>query len=404
MSLPTVSAQFYRDADESISDSTLAYDVDVRLELWQPDLSAPFEDITEWLILEGSSLVYADRAAVRHTARLRFSAQLDWNYYRIKVFVDLSNRERNQFHTAAMGVYAVESWTQTLGTDPPIYDVECVDVTALLDQPLGVTYEVPTGTSYPQAIRDAAAAAGEWNRFEPANADPPIAPRVRVSVNDDDAFVVGSRIVPVGESYTWLDVISHLCRAAGYRPPYVDRDGDIIIDAERATTEAVTLDYDDPHSVIVDGAKVTTDLRLRPNQWVIYGDLVEPSIDGPAHASTLLLTHTDLQASTGPHSFAARGNRVIRRVYALDAAAQQAELAAGYTRSQAFNRAAAKLIDSDREATQQMTARIAPTTRLWHGDVIRITNAGNGSGYWRVVEWTLTFDGQPMRLRLVRRT
>lgn len=404
MSIATLDALDDRDTDETISDSSLVYDLDVRAELWEPDLSAPYEDISEWLSVSGSSVSYADAAAVRHTARLQWSGKVDWNKYRIKLFVDIVDREQKFVrHTASMGVYIVDAWSETLGTSPSTFETECVDLMALLDQPVGSTYTVPTGTDYTHAIRDAIEAASSWNRFAPLNVEDPIGPRVRVAVNDDEAFVVGSRIVPVAENHTWLDIVNHLCEGAGYRRAYVDRDGVIVVDAERLTTESVTLDYTDAMTVIAEGTKVTTDLRLRPNQWVIFGELVEPSIPGPAHAQTLLLHQTDAQASTGEHSFESRGNRVVPRVYSIDAASQLADLVTGFDRSTAFSRAAARLIDDDRESTHQMTMRMAPTTRLWHGDLLRLTNAGNGSGYWRVVEWSLSFDGSPMSVRLVRR-
>lgn len=404
MTLATLDWLDDRDTDEGISDGSLVYDIDLRAELWEPDLSAPFEDVSEWLSLTGSSITYADRAAVRHTARLRWSGTVDWNAYRIKLFVDVRDRESGSTHTAAMGVYAVDQWHETLGTDPATYETECVDLMALLDQPVGITYTVPTGTSYPVAIKDAVEAASQWNRFEPAGADAPVGPSVRVAVNDDDAYVVGSRIAPLGEQHTWLDIISHLCEGAGYRQPWIDRDGIIVVDAQRSTAETIQSYADSPLTVLAEGARVTTDLRLRPNQWVIYGELVEPTIEGPAHASTLLLTHTDLPAATGEHSFDARGRRVLRKVYALDAAAQRADLAAGYERSTAFTRAAARLIDADREATRRIAMRIAPTTRLWHDDVIWLRSAGGGSGYWRVTDWSLPFTGAPMTVRAVRRT
>lgn len=403
----TLDALDDRDADETITRRALATKLDLRVELWHPDLSGPFEDISEWVSLTGSSLAYDDRASVRHTGTLRFDAEVDWNAYRLAVYVDIANVETGGTHTAAMGVYLVDGWRQVIGTEPRQYDVDIVDLMAVLDTPIGATYAVAAGTSYRQAIIDVAAAAGGWSRFEPAGAAAPLAPPVEVAADTTDAYVVGSRIIELGGGHTWLDVLSHLAEGGGYRQPYSRRDGTIVVDAARELATTTTISSATAHPVVGVNIERTTDLRLRPNQWVIVGQVIDPSVASPGQTETMLLTHTDLQTTTGEHSFTARGRRVVRRVYQLDAPATSSDVAGGYERSSVFARAAARLVEADREAVESLRFSLTPTTTLWHNDVIELPEVAAAGhfgveGRWRVTDWQLPLDGRPMTVRATK--
>lgn len=380
---------------ERVPERSLAYSIDLHVELWEPDLSEPFEDVTEFVDASASSISYSAAATPRHTARLRWSGQVDWNAYRVKLLVTLTDDETRESYTESMGFYTCDRWVEVKGTTPSVYETHLTDVTGMFDQPIGYTYVVDKGSNIVTAMQAARDAAFTWHPSVAVTADAPLGPQLQLPLAQTALHTTNTDIFP--HDKTWWFVISFLADTAGYQPPYMTRDGVVVVEESARTASSIGLPSG-AFASITEGARLTTDLQLHPNQWVIYGDIGDPDVDAPGAATTAIISQTDIAATEGAHSFASRGRRYLRRVYSIPAASLSSS---SYDRATAFELEANDLIRRDRESVNTITFMLAPIASLWHNEVAELPDIG-ATGLWRITDWELPLNGDPMRCKAVK--
>jgi len=171
---------------------------------------------------------------------------------------------------------------RSYGTD---LDLELVDQTFIIDQPLlyGVSFGI--GKALGTALGELATLAGV------------------------PAFVVSPSTLTLQRPATWpggaslYRVLADLCVMAGFLPPFFDSAGVLqLVDAPDPELAPATLEYP-PGSPIIDPSIVRTDgLLTAPNRWVV--------VDNGATGGPVVGVY-DLPA-TAPHSFFSRGFYVTR--------------------------------------------------------------------------------------------
>lgn len=383
---------------EHIPSVSLNYQVDFSAELWSADLSTLVADISADLVVDGSVVSYDGSASPRHTASLRWGEDYsyrhsrpddpNWGQHRLKLLCSLTNLKDGEVRTYSLGYYFVETSSQVVRT---VYDpttTACYDLTTQLDTPIGHTWYAAGGTQVDDAIRDLLEAQGQWGRYAPAGAADPVTMGFRLSPTE--AVLAGGRVWPLGEANTWRRVLNRLAEEGGYRMPWVDRDGVLVVDGQFGTAATVVLPISD-WTVVREGARVTTNVHGAPNQWVGVGVVADSE-------TTVIVTAQDVPAEVGAHSFEARGNRIVRKVYQLDQAEEDDTLSAD---APAFQRHLTRLVSADREHTTTLDLRMAPMPVFWHSDIVEFWDAVGG-GNWRVTKWSMPLDASDMSVTAVR--
>lgn len=378
---------------EHIPSVSLDYAVDFHCELWSPDLAHMVEDISDSMSVEDSNISYQADADVRHSAQLRFDERHDWNGNRVKLLCSLTNHKDGEVRTYSLGFYFAEVTSQVLDSLSDPYTVELFDLTTQLDNPIGFSYYIANNSNIGEAIRSLLAAQSQWNRFLPDDANDPITVGYRISPTE--AHLVNGRVWRLSEANTWRRVLNRLCDDGGYRSPWLDRDGQLVVEFQYGTAQTVVLP-EDHFAVVAEGATLTTDIYRAPNQWIIVGVVAGEA--GGGGQPTTIIGYQDLDASAGPHSFEARGRRVVRKVYAVDVGADGTTVTAS---EESLQRHAARLVGQDKEANERVSFRMSPMPVLWHNDLIALPDY-DLDGLWRVQSWRLPLDGGDMNVEAVK--
>lgn len=385
---------------EHISSVSLNYQVDFHAELWSPDLKSMAADISCDLSTSGSSISYTGDQEVRHTANLRWGRdhsydpdnpdKPDWGRNRLKLLCRLTNMKDDISYTYPLGFYFVESVSKVLDTaDDPI-TTSCYDLTAQLDTTIGETYYVPDGTSIFSAIRELLSNQGQWGRYQASGVDTPTT--MSYFISPSEANIEKGRVWQIDDNTTWRRVLNRLADEGGYRIPWVDREGTLIIDGQYGTATTVTLPTGG-FTVLGEGSRYTTGIHKAPNQWIGIGVVAEER-----GKTGLIVSAQDINIADGLHSFEARGKRVVRRVYHLDIGDEEGELSADNT---AFQRQMLRLVNADREETEKVDLKLAPMPVFWHSDVVEFDDL-DIDGKWRVSNWSLPLDGSDMSVGAIR--
>lgn len=97
-------------------------------------------------------------ANVHGSVSLKLSRQLAWGRDRVRPYQVLSNGSLSARFD--LGVFVLTTPDRPVGETPATFDVSGFDLLYLLQQPIGDTYVVTSGTTYLQAVRDAITASG----------------------------------------------------------------------------------------------------------------------------------------------------------------------------------------------------------------------------------------------------
>lgn len=384
---------------DSVLADSLSYEIDFHAELWSPDLKAMLLDISSDLTTAGSTVSYDGNREVRHTATLRFGRDYsydetepnrpDWGRNRLKLLCSLTNAKTGKREVYSLGFYIVETTSKVLDSDDNTVTASCYDLTTQLDAPIGYSYVVEDGTPVFDAIRTVMEDQGQWGLYEPKDetVDDPIT--LDYFLSPSDSNIVKGRVWGLGEESTWRRVLKELAAEGGYRNPWIDREGTLVIDGQYGTAPTVSLPHGD-FSVFGEGSRVTTDVFEAPNQWIGIAVL-----GGEEGVYGLVSSLQDIELEKGAHSFEGRGKRVVRRVYQLDVTEEEGDVS---TRTAAFKRQFTRLVNDDREVTRRVDFVCAPMPLFWHSEIVDLTNHGV-DGKWRVTAWRLPLDGTDMTVQ-----
>lgn len=335
------------------------------------------QDISEWLVPKGSDVEHNSDGNIHGSCRLVLSEALLWESQRVRPHMTLTDQITGESYKWNLGVYLLETPSRTTGLTPMHYTVDGLDKLVVLDTPYGATYSVDAGAvvlSAVEALIDATPGAGAH------------------AIEQDAATQVTavSYLWLLDSKNTTLQIINDLLALIGYRPLYVDRNGTFRSGPLRLPSElAATASYDTTSDTtsVSEKSEYEEDIHNVPNKWVFVRDHPDPDETLPSEGDGI---YTVVNQSDGPTSIDSRG-RVVSSIHRLDAADHAALVTQGDQIVAETKLPAASL---------QMTT--TPDPRLWHGDVVTLTDSALGFSGARFVygKWKLPLDGGNMGHRL----
>jgi len=323
------------------------------------------EDISD--DLEGGSVTRASYATLHGSASLTVTRELPWGSALVRPYLTLTDGvDTARFN---LGAYFTNTPERDLTEFPISYAVECQDILAVLDDPVGDAYAVAKSQSYLTAVESILLSRGV----------------VKYSIDQDAASVLlpTDRTWMFDESTTWLTIVNDLLGAVGYAGVWSDWDGFIrCTNYVSPRLRATEWTYDTELLTSMLGSRTThRDFFSAPNRWVFYRTNI---LDGAAPVEgNGMYTYVNLY--DGDTSVEQRG-REITRVVGIDAA-DQASLEASAQRT----------IDADAAIPTKIRANTFPNPLHWHFDVIRVEDTWMGPPA-KVLssQWTLPLDGSEM--------
>lgn len=327
--------------------------VDVTCEV--DDGDGGWSDVTGSLLPAGSSVTYRSGSTVHREARLTLSSPLDWDTARVRVSMTVGSPDGT--FTVPVGTFATVTpdrrWT---GETPGRWDVECVGLLWLLDDPAGETVVVGEGGGYLEAARTLIEDRGLEVLFSAAS---------------EDRLLSEDRVFALEDGWTTLEIVNHLLEAVGFRRLWVDAQG-------RARSEPVA------------------EVSDRPSQWnyrLSGGSSVAPDVshedDRFDTPNRFVATVDDPESQVDPVTLTVDDGRPVRTVVESFDVADGAALAA----------LAADRFDELRRVTRTVKFRTSPNPCHAHRDVVRLLFGQAGvSGRGVVTGWQLPLDGSDMEL------
>ena len=328
-------------------------------------------DLTDRLIPTGSHVAYTHQARNPHSASLGLTGEaLDWGAARLRLAMTIQDQLTGEATTRELGRYVVGSATRG-GERPDEWRVELADLSVMLDQATGRTWTVYAQETVQQAVGRVVEAAD-----------------VPVKVRDDlvGERVPASRVWPITDSATWLDVLAHLAEATGGRHPYTTPTGEVLLTKYvRLSDLPDTLTLGEREdTLLMPGATVDTDLHITPNEVIVIADVT--NLQGSV---TRTVEHRR-NWEHGPTSYQARGwwQRAVHTVDAISASD--------------LTVAADRIWDDSQYHAVVVTALLTPTHRLWAHDVVELDAPSLGLPDQRafVRGWQLPLDSSPMQVTL----
>lgn len=267
---------------------------------------------------------YAD---VHGTCSLKLSRELAWGRDRVRPFMVLSDGVVSARFD--LGVFVLTTPQRPVGETPTTFDVQGYDLLYLLQQPVGDTYVVESGTTYLQAVRDAVTASGAGSS-------------VLLDGTGQDTPLPGDLVWCLSDSEpaSWLRVVNDLLAAIGYRGVWCDESGAFRSEPYRdPAVRPVEWVYDAGAATILGADRVeTNDVWSAPNWWrFVRKDMTTQPVEGAG-------IYTVQNASTGASSQASVG-RVVRAATQYLDAADQASLTAQGDRIVATDMAVTRLVE-----------------------------------------------------------
>lgn len=337
-------------------------------------------DVSDYMA-SGSSITSDVTATTQRTCTLVLDADVTdsgWSYLSgfirpYQVFTDLESGVSAQFD---LGVYTLTTPDRVLGTHPAQLSFAGYDLTYLLRQPVGDSFEVAAGSDPAQAAASVVGLA---------------VPGVEVDVVPSGSTLPSQMTWPfnAAQPVLYIDVIDALLKSIGYREVWADWEGTFriepYVDLQAETAEWV-FDTAAGDNIVADGRTQNIDIYDVPNWWrFVMANLTDTAQEGVSQ-----FTWED-SSSTNPGSTANRG-RVIRYIEEV-AVTSYADL---------VNYAQSKIVATLAPA-ETFSVSTQPFPLAWHLDVISFHEAElslalpvNGPGERRVLatNWQLPLDGR----------
>lgn len=358
----------------SLASVVQSLDIEIQAGLELLDSSdALISDISEWLLPSGADVSHDNTALIHGSCRLLVSEPLLWESQRVRPYVWLTDQLTGESYRWDLGIFLLDTPARITGSTPAQYRVEGYDKLVILESPHGASYSLDSGAlvlAAVEALIDAAAGAGQHSIDQTAAAV--TAPVTYTWLLDDGV--------------TTLTIINELLASIGYVSLYADRQGQFRSAPYVPPTQAapaVAYDAGDPQTTVAEGATFTEDLFSVPNRWVFIRDQPDPSETLPSEGDGI---YTVLNQSDGPTSIDSRG-RVLTEVVRLAAADQASLVVQGD-----------KHVAQSRRPLQALVVKTSPDPRLWHQDVVTISDPELGLAATPFIsqQWRLPLDGSDM--------
>jgi hypothetical protein len=341
---------------------------------------------------QGSSVTSDCTAKIHRSCTLILDSDTPFNYLSdyIKPYVVMTDTVTGFTARFNLGVYTLTSPTPDLTLTPGTSNYTGYDLLAVLNQPIGNSYEIPAGTdplAQVQSLVSAAFPDGASLYFQ-------YTPAV---VTTPDVY---SWPFDGSNSYTYLDIINSLLILSGYGPLWVDPDGVFQMHpytSSSETNQAVEWRFDlsaTTGSVVADSRSVYQDVFDTPNSWVyVMSNLDAPPVEGTTQFSFVDVT-------TPVTSVPARG-RVVRKTSTVDALDYPALVAA-----------ATQDIEADLLPAETFAISTYPLPLFWHRDIASYNDPVLGTippldastRRTMVVSWMLPLDANNGDMQLTLAT
>jgi hypothetical protein len=323
------------------------------------------EDISD--DLTSGTVEHNNYADVHGTCSLELTRALDWATVRIRPYQTLTGSGYTQ--TWPLGVYLLTTPETAPGEDPVTYDVSGYDKLHLLQNAVGDTYVVTTGTGYLDAVRAAITASGA------TGLDP------LLDGTDQDLTLPAPMVwmLDPAAPASWLRVINDLLGAIGYRGLWADATGRYCSEPYQSPLTRSPLwsfDVSDQATVIVgEDRTLTTDNYVTTNWW----RFVQNGLDAQPIEGTGFYT-VDLSG----------GGAKVKAVVALDVAGQTSLVARGDA-----------IVQSTLQIQRTLSITTGPLPILGHFDVVLYRDLDAGLDCKaQVHSWRVPLDGSDTSLTL----
>lgn len=381
--------------------TSLDWTIELRATLLNPDLSVK-EDITKALVPEDCSIQYDVSRRIRSTAVLVTNREVDWFNHKVKLTMHITDNETGETRHGHLGVYIVETIQNSLDRNDEHITCQAYDLFSVMDTPIGFNYTIDENTTYPNAIRKVLDDMASWYGNQEAQPvseyDPPIGVPYSVSYGSSaiPPFIIGSRVWLTSQSYTWLSVIETLAKEAGYRKPWINRDGIFVIDEAKDFSPNIVLPSGD-YEVIDPEIDEVKDAWSQPNQWIMIAQTADPDVPLPSGNDTITTyVRTNKHVSESIGSYSERGRRLVRSVQSWATVAKtQTEL------DDKFERQARRIIEEEIQGGHRIKFKMVPNPGFWHNDIIQLPDV-TGSDKWLVQKWSINFNGDNMNVEAIK--
>lgn len=322
------------------------------------------EDISD--DLAGGSITRDSFATLHATSQLAISRDLDWGQALLRPYMSMSaGATTARFN---LGVYLTSVPVRQIEASPLTHTVNGYDILLALASPVGGTYAVDAGTAYLGAVEAILQAQG-FTRY-------------LIDQSSATKVLPTSRLWPLDDRTTWLNVVNDLLASIGYQGVWSDWDGQLRVQSYQSPRfRGPEWVYDTSLATSMIGPRRTRerDFFNAPNRWVaVRNNNVDstPPTEGDG-------VYTYQNDAIGDTSVAARGGRVITRVMFLDASDQAGLI-----------QAANQSIDADMSDTQTIKVETFPNPLHWHMDRMLVNDPELGPIMDVLGEsWTLPLDG-----------
>lgn len=320
--------------------------------------------------LAGGSVSRASYANLHGTASLSISRDLDWGRAIVRPYMTLTDGTTTARFN--LGAYYTSTPDRKLAETPPTFDVACYDILSILDDPVGDTYAVPSGTGYLAAVEAILVARGVTGYLIDQTAAATVLPT--------------DRVFAFADNMSWLTVINGLLGSIGYQGIWSDWNGRLRCQPyETPRTRAPEWVYstDALSSMVAPDRSLSRDFYDAPNRWVFFR---QNNIDDtpPVEGDGM---YTFVNQSVGDTSVNARGRTITKPPVGLDVADHTALVAA-----------AQRTIDADMQVPTKITVNTSPNPLHWHFDRAYLVDPAAGTPKdILVTQWTLPLDGADMQ-------
>lgn len=348
-------------------------------------------DLSQWFAPSGCTIERDNCAPQDHaTCRLTFIfaddeiqdvfgvPEIPWSSMRLRPSMKLVSIEgRGETDWYNLGVFIPETPTRRADESPKVYDVDCHDLISMLSKDTGGTVIATGGQTVQTAIE------GFFNLVGPDFPFPVVPDIPRAWARPIVGEVISDRQWILDEDITWLLIIDQLLEMVGWRPPWVNEEGNLTSDRwenpEFLATDLVLTD-DSRISNISLGASNKLDVFGVPNRWVFIRSDFDPESEPPVVDNGIVVRNNE---NIGPSSQNARG-RIASQVMRVDVADQAA--------LEAF---ADRLTLRDRLPAKTLCVDICPQPMPWHRGIVDVTlrDLGYESERFIMRSWSLPLDG-----------
>lgn len=330
--------------------------------------------------ISGGSITSSSDAQTPRSCNLTIDSDVTdtgWSYLSgfIRPYMTITDVATGVAAQFRLGVYTLTTPDRVLGSTPGTLSVTGYDLTYLLRQEVGDSYQVPTGSDPAQAAADAIGLA---------------IPGVEIDVVPSSSLTPSQMTWPfdAAQPTLWIDIVNALLASIGYRAAWVDWNGtfhvepwvDLQLEEPEWTFDALATD-----NIMQDDRKQNVDLYSVPNWFrFVMANLADLPVEGQSQ-----YTWID-NSATNPGSVLNRGF-FIKHIESVTVTSWQDLLTY-----------AQRTIASMLKPSETFTVTTQPFPLAWHYDVIRFKDSNldaalplNPGGSRMVVAtgWTLDITG-----------